>query len=104
MNRALLVLLLLPAAARADDPVEFNRDVRPILADTCFKCHGLDAKARRGKLRLDVPEDAYKEHASGLPIKPGDPKASAVWERVTSTDPDVMMPPPESEERRGGSG
>ena len=61
MKRALLIVLLLPATARAEDPIEFNRDVRPILADACFKCHGLDPKARKAKLRLDVPEDAFKK-------------------------------------------
>src|SRR5438552_18951102 len=97
MRRHLLALAALaaaPAIARAEDPVEFNRHVRPILADACFKCHGLDPKARRAKLRLDLPEDAYKERLGGFPIKPGDLKESTAWDRITSDDPDYVMPPP----------
>ncbi|VTT98438.1 peptidylprolyl isomerase : Uncharacterized protein OS=Planctomyces brasiliensis (strain ATCC 49424 / DSM 5305 / JCM 21570 / NBRC 103401 / IFAM 1448) GN=Plabr_3000 PE=4 SV=1: PSCyt1: PSCyt2: PSD1 [Gemmataceae bacterium] len=77
-----------------DRTVEFNRDVRPILADACFACHGFDAKARKGKLRLDTPDGALAERNGTVPIKPGDPKHSEVWARVTSTDADLQMPPP----------
>ncbi|MDB5312315.1 MAG: hypothetical protein JWO38_6517 [Gemmataceae bacterium] len=96
---AALGLSLLPGITRADDPIEFNRDVRPILADACFKCHGLDSKARRAKLRLDVPEGAFAERNSSFPIKPGDPKESTVWDRVASDDPNYMMPPPDSNKK-----
>lgn len=96
---ALLGMSLLPAVVRADPPIEFNRDVRPILADACFKCHGLDAKSRRAKLRLDVPEGAYAERNFSTPIKPGDPKESTSWDRITSDDPKYMMPPPDSNKK-----
>ena len=87
-----------PSAARAED-IQFNRDVRPILADACFACHGFDAKARKAKLRLDLPEGAFAERRGLVPIKPGDLKASEVWQRVSSTDADVMMPPPDSKKK-----
>ena len=92
---ALALLAALPAAGRAAD-IEFNRDVRPILSDACFACHGPDAKARKAKLRLDRPEGAYADRDAGPAIKPGDLKGSTVWERITSADPDVVMPPPDS--------
>jgi hypothetical protein len=95
----LVALLALPAPARGAEPVEFNRDIRPILADACFACHGLDAKARKAKLRLDVPEGAFTERNGLVPIKPGDPKASEVWLRIASDDADVMMPPPASNKK-----
>jgi len=100
MNRAFAVLVLaaLPAAASAEE-IQFNRDVRPILADACFACHGFDAKARKAKLRLDVAEGAFAERRGLVPIKPGDLKASEVWQRITSTDAEVMMPPPASKKK-----
>ncbi|HEY7153421.1 MAG TPA: c-type cytochrome domain-containing protein, partial [Gemmataceae bacterium] len=78
MKYAFLALLLLPLVGRAetDAPVQFNRDVRPILADACFACHGFDAKARKARLRLDVPEGAFAKRKRTVPIKPGDPQAS----------------------------
>ena len=75
--------------------VEFNRDVRPILADACFACHGFDAKSRKAKLRLDTPEGAFALRKDLYPIKPGDPKGSEVWNRITSVNADSVMPPPE---------
>src|SRR5207249_1670914 len=100
MKYALLSLLLLPVVGRAADaPVEFNRDVRPILADACFACHGFDAKARKAKLRLDVSEGAFAVRKGKVPIKPGDLKASTVWERINSDDPGEAMPPPDSNKK-----
>jgi len=79
-------------AAAADGPIDFNRDIRPILAEKCFYCHGQDAAKRQGDLRLDDREAALAARA----IVPGDPGASALLERVDSTDADVVMPPPSS--------
>lgn len=76
----------------ADDRVQFNRDVRPILSDKCFHCHGPDASHRKADLRLDLREEAVKSGA----IIPGDAVKSTAIERVLTTAPDEMMPPPES--------
>lgn len=78
-------------AADAPRPI-FNRDIRPILSDNCFKCHGPDATARKGDLRLDVREAAINAEA----IVPGKPDESAVVERVFADDPRLLMPPPNS--------
>ena len=96
MKYALLALLLLPVVGRAADDasVQFNRDVRPILADNCFACHGFDAKARKAKLRLDVPEGAFAERNGTVPIKPGDLQASEVWARINAERAEEVMPPP----------
>jgi hypothetical protein len=83
--------LALPALA-AD--IRFNRDIRPIMSDTCFRCHGPDASSRMAGLRLDIREEALKRTASGVtPIVPGDPDRSAIVERVFSTNKARVMPP-----------
>jgi cytochrome c553 len=84
----------LPTKA-APRTVEFNRDVRPILADACFACHGFDPKARKAKLRLDTPEGAYALRKDLVAIKPGKPAESEAWARITSRDAGSVMPPPE---------
>src|SRR5215470_2249207 len=96
MKYAFLALLILPLAGRAsaDAPVQFNRDVRPILADACFACHGFDAKARKARLRLDVPEGAFAARKGTVPIKPGDLLGSAVWARINAESEEEVMPPP----------
>ena len=71
--------------------VEYNRDVRPILAEHCFRCHGADAKARKADLRLDQREDAIAKKA----IAPHDPAHSGLLDRITTTDPEEVMPPKE---------
>jgi hypothetical protein len=84
------------AAAQGGQPasVSFNRDIRPILSDRCFACHGFDAKKREAGLRLDLREAALAGGDSGEPaIVPGDPKASLLFQRVSSKDPDEVMPP-----------
>jgi hypothetical protein len=78
------------------DEVRFNRDIRPILSDTCFKCHGFDRKARQADLRLDVADEAFKARKHGIPIVPGHPESSQAYLRLISTDPDLQMPPPQS--------
>ena len=75
-------------------PVDFNRDIRPLMSDTCFKCHGFDDKARKGKLRLDVREEALKAGTSGKPaIVPGKPEQSEIIARLFTKDADDLMPP-----------
>ncbi|MBL8890594.1 MAG: PSD1 domain-containing protein [Planctomycetaceae bacterium] len=76
-----------------DETVQFNRDVRPILSDKCFACHGFDEKKREAGLRLDVPPEG---DWSKWVIVPGDPDASLLWERITTEDQDLHMPPAHS--------
>jgi hypothetical protein len=77
--------------------VDFDRDVRPILADRCFPCHGPDAAARKAELRLDRFEAATAVRDDGSrAIAPADPSQSLAWARVCSTDADERMPPPDS--------
>jgi hypothetical protein len=94
---ALGVLLLTWAVAggREPDAVDFNRDIRPILSENCFYCHGQDPAKREADLRLDDREAALAARA----IVPGDPGASTLLERIHSTDADVQMPPPDSNRR-----
>ena len=117
-HRHLVVLLLLVRAGRrlggaggpgrrsrrrrvegraGSKPVDFTRDIRPILADKCFKCHGPDARQRKGKLRLDNRRDATAPAASGsAAIVPGKLDESELYRRITSDDPDERMPPAKS--------
>jgi hypothetical protein len=79
-------------------PVSYNFDIRPILSDKCFACHGPDAKKREAGLRLDVAESAYAKlkDGKGFAIFPGKPEQSEVYKRITSVDPSYQMPTPES--------
>lgn len=79
-----------PPAGTAD--VRYGRDVRPILADRCFRCHGPDPTTREAKLRLDVRDDAVGPREGGAAIVPGEPERSLLWLRVTAHDDDVMPP------------
>ncbi|MFO1450078.1 MAG: PSD1 and planctomycete cytochrome C domain-containing protein [Opitutaceae bacterium] len=78
-------------------PVDFTRDIKPILSDTCYHCHGPDAGSRKSGLRLDRQADALAGGKSGLPaIVPGQPDASELIARIFSQDPDEIMPSPDS--------
>ncbi|NBW95911.1 MAG: DUF1549 domain-containing protein [Planctomycetia bacterium] len=82
-------------AAAAEGRLDFNRDVRPILSDRCFACHGPDGEDRQAGLRLDLRDAAIAAlDSGGTAIVPGDPAKSEILARITSTDPDVVMPPP----------
>ncbi|MCI0681665.1 MAG: PSD1 and planctomycete cytochrome C domain-containing protein [Gemmataceae bacterium] len=101
MSRSLLLFVVgfiaAPSALAADKKIEFNRDVRPVLADKCFACHGLDTKKVKGDLRLDVPELAKQKNDEGnAAIVPGKPDTSEAIRRITSKDPSKIMPPPSS--------
>ena len=88
INRVLLVLSCLAITARAEDP-SFSRDVRPILSDMCFSCHGPDEKGRKGELLLSELDGALKGGESGEPaIIPGKPSLSEMIRRLHSDDPD----------------
>src|SRR6185312_5825798 len=91
-----VVLLLSPIAAAQSAPrqVDFNKDIEPILADNCYQCHGPDPGGRKAGLRLDHPETAFAKLKDGRhPIVAGSPEHSEMIRRITSTDPDVHMPP-----------
>lgn len=91
------ILVLNPAPAPAAALVDFNRQVRPILAENCFRCHGFDEKARKAKLRLDLRDAALQPAKSGAaPIVPRRPEESELIKRVTTADADDLMPPPDS--------
>ncbi|OAI58115.1 hypothetical protein AYO49_01270 [Verrucomicrobiaceae bacterium SCGC AG-212-N21] len=78
----------------AESKVQFNRDIRPILSDTCFHCHGPDEKERKAGLRLDIRADALKPAKSGsIAIVPGKPEESELIARVFTSDEDDLMPP-----------
>src|ERR1044071_5777662 len=73
--------------------VRFNRDIRPIMAETCFRCHGPDRSSRMAGMRLDIRDEALKATASGaIPIVPGDPDKSAIVQRVFATGARIMPP------------
>ena len=94
--RMLAFFVALPWFLAADDGIRFNRDVRPILSENCFACHGQDAKKRKAKLRLDQSEGAFAERDGVRAIVPGDLEQSELWERINEKDEDEVMPPPKS--------
>jgi hypothetical protein len=90
------LLLALAWSALADAKISFNREIRPILSEQCFSCHGFDAKHRKADLRLDTREGALADNDGVRAIIPGDPAKSELWQRLLSTDPEEVMPPPEA--------
>ena len=87
-----VLIITLSSPVTAEEGVNFNRDIRPILSDKCFACHGLDKLARKADLRLDRRESAIENKA----IVPGEPEKSTVIERIFSTDDETVMPPKKS--------
>ena len=90
------LLLALAWSAMADAKVSFNREIRPILSEQCFSCHGFDAKHRKADLRLDTREGALADNDGVRAIIPGDPAKSELWKRLLSQDSEEVMPPPEA--------
>lgn len=108
-SRLLLAATVVAASAttltlRAQSPaarLDYNRDVRPILSNTCFKCHGPDVANNKSGLRLDVREEAIQPHTAKTgvtttAIVPGKPDASELIRRITTNDASLMMPPPDA--------
>ena len=99
-GHAFALCLLLPAVAgplvAAESRLSFNRDIRPILSENCFACHGFDAKKREADLRLDTAEGAAMDLGGYQAILAGSLEKSEAWQRILSTDPDEIMPPPKS--------
>ncbi|MBT5480283.1 MAG: hypothetical protein HOK45_14555, partial [Verrucomicrobia bacterium] len=83
-------------AMQAEEKVQFSRDIRPILSDRCFKCHGLDAGSREAGMAFHDRAWAVREKG----IVPGDPNASLMIQRMMTEDPDDLMPPPSSNKPR----
>jgi len=100
--RAVLVsgVLILRTAAGAEPPlpklVEFNRDIRPLLSDACFQCHGPDAAKRKAGLRLDTEAGAFAKRGKVTTLVPGKPERSELFRRLTTSDADDHMPPREA--------
>jgi hypothetical protein len=105
--RLSIALLLLATGAlagptggtRAGPPIDFNRDIRPILAENCFYCHGQDPNKRQADLRLDVRDVAVEAGA----IVPSDTASSELVKRINTHDPQKLMPPPKSNRRLSGA-
>ena len=77
--------------------VQFNRDIRAMMSENCFACHGPDSNARKAGLRLDTKEGLFeKTPKRGPAVVPGKPEQSELWKRITATSADDVMPPPES--------
>src|SRR5438128_862277 len=97
---SLASLWFLQATAKpavADKPlpnvVEFNRDIRPILSDNCYACHGPDKNQRKADLRLDTEEGAFADHDGHRPVVAGKPQESELYLRITSDEDSERMPP-----------
>lgn len=92
-----LAIALWPCCLRATETgVVFNRDIRPILSDSCYQCHGQDRLQRKAKLRLDKQEDAHADRGGYAAIVPGKPELSELYRRVTHPDLEERMPPAET--------
>jgi len=97
VSRLVFVMIVTTAVlwAAGDDqtPVRFNRDIKPILTDACYHCHGPDPESRKGKLRLDVEEGFFGSREGGPIVVRGKPEASRLLTRLTTKDADELMPP-----------
>ena len=87
------------AASEASEPIRYGRDIRPILSDRCFLCHGPDRAHQQAGLRLDIRDEAIAPRKNGAAIVPGDAEASDLWRRITAHDPAKVMPTPDSGKR-----
>src|SRR3954471_16303898 len=92
IRATLSTLILLAAASAPAADLSYNRDIRPILSDNCFYCHGPDGNHRKAKMRLDIREEALNKEA----FVPGKPEESELVRRIFTEDKDDHMPPLES--------
>ncbi|MEO7968161.1 MAG: PSD1 and planctomycete cytochrome C domain-containing protein [Opitutus sp.] len=93
---AVLAIIAATPLVAAPAAPNFSREILPILSDNCFACHGPDAGHRKAKLRLDEEAEAKREHSSGITVVPGKSDESELFYRITATDPEEVMPPPDS--------
>src|SRR5262245_18468644 len=92
---ALVLIAIASIAIAAEPAVDYTREIRPLLADRCYACHGPDSAKRKAKLRLDQRDEAIK-----VAIKPSNAADSTIVKRISSTHDDEMMPPPEAKKPR----
>ncbi len=97
--KCVFLLLGLSSLAAVAGELSFNRDIRPLLSDNCYSCHGFDEKHRAAGLRLDVRDSALAENDGVRAIVPGDPAKSELWLRILSDDEDEVMPPPKAHKK-----
>src|SRR5437763_16492303 len=90
---ACLALAAAPCADSASPAVDFQREVRPILSENCFQCHGPDKDTRMAGLRLDTRDGAFSARPAGSAIVPGNTSASLLYQRISSDKDAVRMPP-----------
>src|SRR5687767_1206202 len=90
------VLLASAMSSFGKGEVDFSAQIRPIISAKCYHCHGPDEGSRKAKLRLDIREEAVQDRKGRFAIKPGDLKTSELVKRITSTDPEEVMPPPKA--------
>jgi len=96
---AVILSSLVGPPAHSSEKIDFNRDIRPILSDRCFPCHGPDEEAREAELRLDVADDQagpFGDRDGSTPIRAGDLSGSELWNRIISEDSEEVMPPADS--------
>lgn len=93
MTQLFFLLLLAAISTLSAEPVDYQRDVRPILSDACYHCHGPDKESRMVDLRLDRQKDALAARKTGAPVLPGDPEKSLIWQRINHKSPVLRMPP-----------
>ncbi len=92
--RRVVFFTLAPLLALALPPVDFQREIRPILSDNCFHCHGPDHSTRMANLRLDTRDGLFSARKKSAPIVPGKPLESLLLQRITHANPALLMPPP----------
>ncbi len=96
---AALVVIDTRPATGASAKIEFTRDIRPIISDNCYHCHGPDEQQRKAKLRLDTKDGLFSVRDGKVVVKGGSLKSSELWQRITTKNSDDLMPPPESHKK-----
>ncbi|NOZ38696.1 MAG: DUF1553 domain-containing protein [Planctomycetes bacterium] len=90
------ILIGFPTVSQAESPIDFDRDIKPILSDNCYHCHGPDSESREAELRLDQKDSVFSERDGYWIVQPGNLGESELIARLVTSDPDELMPPAES--------